>query len=82
MSQILIALEDILYTSQAHTVVFRLGYTVDILSDAMVYADHAGRAQAVHGPDVEDVRLAVQAKVEHSMSGPMSKEVRVTCHSR
>ncbi|KAH9823113.1 transcription initiation factor TFIID subunit 9 [Melampsora americana] len=49
-------------------------YTVDILSDAMVYADHAGRAHAAHGPDVEDVRLAVQAKVEHSMSGPMSKE--------
>lgn len=42
----------------------------------MVYADHAGRAHAAHGPDVEDVRLAVQAKVEHSMSGPMSKEVR------
>ncbi|KAA1118917.1 Transcription initiation factor TFIID subunit 9 [Puccinia graminis f. sp. tritici] len=49
-------------------------YTVDILSDALVYAEHAGRAHAAHGPDVEDVRLAVQAKVEHSMSGPMSKE--------
>ncbi|POW20314.1 hypothetical protein PSHT_03643 [Puccinia striiformis] len=31
-----------------------------------------------HGPDVEDVRLAVQAKVEHSMSGPMSKEFLLT----
>ncbi|OAV94424.1 hypothetical protein PTTG_02207 [Puccinia triticina 1-1 BBBD Race 1] len=49
-------------------------YTVDILSDALVYAEHAGRAHAAHGPDVEDVRLAVQAKVEHSMSVPMSKE--------
>ncbi|KAG0148612.1 hypothetical protein CROQUDRAFT_75281 [Cronartium quercuum f. sp. fusiforme G11] len=49
-------------------------YTVDILSDAMVYADHAGRGHASHGPDVEDVRLAVQAKVEHSMSAPMTKE--------
>lgn len=48
---------------------------MDILSDALVYAEHAGRAHAAHGPDVEDVRLAVQAKVEHSMSGPMSKEV-------
>ncbi|MBW0476472.1 hypothetical protein O181_016187 [Austropuccinia psidii MF-1] len=49
-------------------------YTVDILSDALVYAEHAGRASTSHGPDVEDVRLAVQAKVEHSMSEPMSKE--------
>ncbi|CAH7675252.1 transcription initiation factor TFIID subunit 9 [Phakopsora pachyrhizi] len=49
-------------------------YTSDILSDAIVYAEHAGRAHAAHGPNVEDVRLAVQAKVEHSMSGPMSKE--------
>lgn len=49
-------------------------YTVDILSDALVYAEHAGRAHAAHGPDVEDVRLAVQAKVEHSMTSPMSKE--------
>lgn len=52
------------------------GYTSDILSDAIVFCEHAGKAHAAGGPDVEDVRLAVQAKTEHSMAGPLTKDVR------
>ncbi|PWZ04893.1 Transcription initiation factor TFIID subunit 9 [Zea mays] len=46
-------------------------YVGDVLGDAQVYADHAGKAQI----DADDVRLAIQAKVNFSFSQPPPREV-------
>ncbi|KQJ89910.1 transcription initiation factor TFIID subunit 9 [Brachypodium distachyon] len=46
-------------------------YVGDVLGDAQVYADHAGKAQL----DADDVRLAIQAKVNFSFSQPPPREV-------
>ncbi|KAJ4762985.1 Transcription initiation factor TFIID subunit 9 [Rhynchospora pubera] len=48
-------------------------YTVEVLSDAQVYAEHAGKpANAI---DTEDVRLAIQSKVNTSFSQPPPREI-------
>ncbi|KAG1366366.1 Transcription initiation factor TFIID subunit 9 [Cocos nucifera] len=46
-------------------------YVVDVLSDAQVYADHAGKPSI----DPDDVRLAIQSKVNFSFSQPPPREV-------
>ncbi|XP_037408265.1 transcription initiation factor TFIID subunit 9-like [Triticum dicoccoides] len=46
-------------------------YAGDVLGDAQVYADHAGKPQL----DADDVRLAIQAKVNFSFSQPPPREV-------
>lgn len=46
-------------------------YVGDVLGDAQVYAEHAGKAQI----DADDVRLAIQAKVNFSFSQPPPREV-------
>ena len=46
-------------------------YVGDVLGDAQVYADHAGKVQI----DADDVRLAIQAKVNFSFSQPPPREV-------
>ncbi|WVZ57249.1 hypothetical protein U9M48_007654 [Paspalum notatum var. saurae] len=46
-------------------------YVGDVLGDAQVYADHAGKTQI----DADDVRLAIQAKVNFSFSQPPPREV-------
>ncbi|KAL5218408.1 hypothetical protein ABZP36_019092 [Zizania latifolia] len=46
-------------------------YVGDVLGDAQVYADHAGKAQL----DADDVRLAIQSKVNFSFSQPPPREV-------
>ncbi|XP_062211503.1 transcription initiation factor TFIID subunit 9-like [Phragmites australis] len=46
-------------------------YVADVLGDAQVYADHAGKAQI----DADDVRIAIQAKVNFSFSQPPPREV-------
>ncbi|AQK89678.1 Transcription initiation factor TFIID subunit 9 [Zea mays] len=46
-------------------------YVGDVLGDAQVYADHVGKAQI----DANDVRLAIQAKVNFSFSQPPPREV-------
>uniref|UniRef100_A0A453G2Y4 Transcription initiation factor TFIID subunit 9 n=1 Tax=Aegilops tauschii subsp. strangulata TaxID=200361 RepID=A0A453G2Y4_AEGTS len=48
-------------------------YVGDVLGDAQVYADHAAKPQL----DADDVRLAIQAKVNFSFSQPPPREVRV-----
>ncbi|ONM27947.1 Transcription initiation factor TFIID subunit 9 [Zea mays] len=48
-------------------------YVGDVLGDAQVYADHAGKAQI----DADDVRLAIQAKVNFSFSQPPSRESNI-----
>ena len=51
---------------------FAYRYTQSILLDAQAYADHVhGQGSAI---GVEDVRLAVSAKVTHSFRGPPPKE--------
>lgn len=48
------------------------GYTAQVLSDALVYAEHAGKT----GPlDEEDVKLAVQSRVGWEFGGRVPKEV-------
>ena len=48
-------------------------YTAQVLSDALVYAEHAGRSGKV---EMEDVVLAVQARVGWEFGGRVPKEVR------
>jgi len=48
-------------------------YTAQVLSDALVYAEHAGRSGKV---ELEDITLAVQARVGWEFGGRVPKEVR------
>ena len=48
-------------------------YTAQVLSDALVYAEHAGRSGKV---EMDDVVLAVQARVGWEFGGRVPKEVR------
>ncbi|KAJ2857030.1 Transcription initiation factor TFIID subunit 9 [Coemansia erecta] len=45
-------------------------YTVDVLQDALVYAEHAKKSDI----DLEDVRLAIQGRVNYSFTSPPEKE--------
>jgi len=51
---------------------FDLGYTTDILLDALTYSEHAGKGGKL---DVEDVSLAVQAKVNWSFKEGGERDV-------
>lgn len=46
-------------------------YVVDILTDSQVYAEHAGKSAI----DSDDVKLAIQSKVNFSFSQPPPREV-------
>lgn len=48
-------------------------YAMQVLTDASVYAEHAGRATKI---DMDDVVLAVQARVGWEFGGRVPKEVR------
>jgi len=48
-------------------------YTTQVLTDASVYAEHAGRGGKV---EIDDVVLAVQARVGWEFGGRVPKEVR------
>ncbi|CAI5495277.1 unnamed protein product [Closterium sp. Naga37s-1] len=50
---------------------FAYRYMTDVLGEARVYAEHAGHATL----EVDDVRLAVQAKVSTSFSQPPPREM-------
>ena len=47
-------------------------YTSQVLSDALVYAEHAGRAGKI---EMDDVVLAIQARVGWELGGRVPKEV-------
>jgi hypothetical protein len=47
------------------------GYVTDVLDDAKVYAGHAGKKTI----DGDDVRLAVQCKMDHSFTSPPPRDV-------
>ena len=48
-------------------------YTAQVLSDALVYAEHAGRGARV---ELDDTVLAIQARVGWELGGRVPKEVR------
>jgi transcription initiation factor TFIID subunit 9B len=48
-------------------------YVGDVLGDAQVYADHAGKPQI----DADDIRHAIQAKVNFSFLQPPPREVQI-----
>ena len=50
-------------------------YVVDILTDSQVYAEHAGKSAI----DSDDVKLAIQSKVNFSFSQPPPREVTNPC---
>jgi transcription initiation factor TFIID subunit 9B len=51
---------------------FSYRYIQEVLQDAQVYAEHAGRTELL----VEDIKLAIQAKINMSFTAPPSREVR------
>eukprot|EP00897_Mesotaenium_endlicherianum_P003203 jgi/Mesen1/2910/ME000175S02066 len=46
-------------------------YATDVLGDAQAYAEHAGR----RGVDVDDVKLAIQSRVNFSFTQPPPREI-------
>ncbi|XP_049400303.1 transcription initiation factor TFIID subunit 9-like [Solanum stenotomum] len=46
-------------------------YVVDVLTDAQVYSEHAGKVSI----DSDDIKLAIQSKVNFSFSQPPPREV-------
>ena len=46
-------------------------YVVDVLTDAQVYSEHASKPAI----DCDDVKLAIQSKVNFSFSQPPAREV-------
>lgn len=53
------------------TVVVWTGYVTDILDDAKVYASHANKKVI----DADDVKLAVQCKMDHTFTTPPPRDV-------
>ncbi|KAG0006806.1 Transcription initiation factor TFIID subunit 9B [Modicella reniformis] len=45
-------------------------YTTDVFQDALLYSEHAGRTEVV----LDDVKLAIQGRVNHSFTSPPPKE--------
>lgn len=50
-------------------------YTHDVLSDALVYSDHASSRQSSANVTLEDVNLAIQSRVNYSFTKPPEKDV-------
>jgi histone H3/H4 len=51
---------------------FSYRYVQEVLQDAQFYAEHAGRTEIC----IDDVKLAIQAKVNLAFIAPPSREVR------
>ncbi|KAF9586296.1 Transcription initiation factor TFIID subunit 9 [Lunasporangiospora selenospora] len=45
-------------------------YTTDVFQDALIYSEHAGRMEV----GLDDVKLAIQSRVNHSFTSPPPKE--------
>ncbi|KMZ59380.1 Transcription initiation factor TFIID subunit [Zostera marina] len=46
-------------------------YVIDVLSDAQIYSDHASKSSI----DVDDVKLAIQSRVNSTFSQPPPREI-------
>lgn len=55
-------------------------YLYEVLQDSLVYADHANSSKTTNAGvstlTLDDIQLAIQSRVNHSFTGPPSKEVR------
>lgn len=47
----------------------------DVLEDAQAYTGHAGRTEI----DVDDVKLAIKSRLDHSFTTPPPREVCFVC---
>ena len=47
------------------------GYVTDVLDDAKIYSSHAGKKDI----DSDDIKLAVECKLDHSFTSPPPKHV-------
>ena len=50
-----------------------LGYIADVLEDARTCSLHASKKQI----DIDDVKLAIERKLDHSFTSPPPREVSV-----
>ena len=50
------------------------GYVADVLDEARIYSQHANKKSI----DAEDVKLAVQCKLDHSFTNPPPRDVSYT----
>ncbi|CAG8568397.1 13118_t:CDS:2 [Acaulospora colombiana] len=48
-------------------------YTVDVIQDALAYAEHTGKNEI----DIDDVKLAIQGRINHSFTAPPRQEFLV-----
>lgn len=51
-------------------------YSTDVLQDALVFAEHAGKGEV----DLDDIRLAVQSQTSHMFASPPSRDVPSTTY--
>ena len=49
------------------------GYITDVLDEAKIYSNHANKRNI----DVEDVKLAIQCKLDHSFTTPPPRDVSI-----
>ncbi len=49
------------------------GYVTDVMEDAKVYSSHANKKTI----DAEDVKLAIQCKLDHSFTAPPPRDVSI-----
>ena len=52
---------------------FLSGYVSDILEDARVYSNHASKKSI----DADDVKLAIQCRMDHSFASPPPRDVSI-----
>lgn len=50
-----------------------IGYVLDVLADAQIYAEHANHSSIT----LPDVRMAIESRVGHSFTTPPNREVRL-----
>ncbi|PWN51861.1 TFIID-31kDa-domain-containing protein [Violaceomyces palustris] len=56
-------------------------YTYDVLSDALIYADHASTRQGTTSVTLDDVTLAIQSRVGYSFTSSPSKDMLLSLAS-
>ncbi|UZJ57078.1 hypothetical protein CBS101457_006398 [Exobasidium rhododendri] len=60
-------------------------YLYEVLQDSLVYADHANSSKTTNAGvstlTLEDIQLAIQSRVNHSFTGPPSKEMLLSLAS-